>query len=313
MIPFELAGGISLGWAVGNSDSANVFGTAVSSSSVRFIPALVLCAIFVVIGGVVGGAGGIATYSSLTSQTLTSAFCATLASACVIIVISLCGFIASASQSMVGAIIGIGIARSSLAMDGLGKIALAWAGTPVIGCFAAIILSVLIGKIINRLHVNIFTRDRIIRVGLIAAGCYGAYALGANNVANATGVFSGSGMLSPLAAALIGSVSIAAGVLCSRKRTFIAKVKKLIKLDSFSAFIAVLAEAVTVHFFALVGVPVSSGQALTGALFGIGLLKGMQTINLKSLFLIVASWVVTPCAAGALAYLFFQLVGGSPA
>ncbi|HEQ71373.1 MAG TPA: inorganic phosphate transporter, partial [Spirochaetia bacterium] len=126
MIPTELAGGVALGWAIGNSDSANVFGTAVASQSIRFVPALLVCAVFIMLGALTGGHQGIATLSSLTSQSLETALIASLASAFAIIVISLFGFTASASQSMVGAIIGIGVARTGLDPAGLEKIGLSW-------------------------------------------------------------------------------------------------------------------------------------------------------------------------------------------
>ena len=75
--------------------------------------------------------------------------------------------------------------------------------------------------------------------------------------------------------------------------------KKLVKLDPFSAFIAVLSQAVVLDIYARIGVPTSSSQAIIGAVLGIGFLKGMQTINLKTLGMIVAGWIITPCMAAA--------------
>ena len=307
MIPTELAGGIALGWAIGNSDSANVFGTAVASHSIRFAPALLLCAAFILLGGITGGQNGIATLSSLTSQSLETALIASLASAFAIIVISALGFTASASHSMVGAIIGIGVARTGLDPAGLEKIGLSWVATPVAGCVAAIVLFRLIALLVNRLPVNIFTLDKLVRASLVAASCYAAYALGANNVANATGVYAAAGALTPLSAALAGGASMALGTVTTGRRLFTLKVQRVIKLDPATALVAVLAEAVTVHVFALIGVPVSTGQALTGALFGIGLLKGMQTIKFQSFFMILASWILTPLMAGIASYSLVHL------
>jgi PiT family inorganic phosphate transporter len=100
---------------------------------------------------------------------------------------------------------------------------------------------------------------------------------------------------------------MALGVLTSGRNLFALKVQRVIRLDPATALVAVLAEAVTVHAFALIGVPVSTGQALTGALFGIGLLKGMQTIRLRGFFLILSSWIVTPLIAGLLSFSLFAL------
>ena len=77
---------------------------------------------------------------------------------------------------------------------------------------------------------------------------------------------------------------------------------KLVALDSFSALIAVLAEAVTVHVFAMLHVPVSTSQAIIGAVLGIGLHKGAKTINRRTLVRIASGWVCTPAIAAAACY-----------
>ena len=52
-----LSSGLFLGWSLGANDAANVFGTAVGSRMVRFSTAAVICAVFVILGAVVSGAG----------------------------------------------------------------------------------------------------------------------------------------------------------------------------------------------------------------------------------------------------------------
>ncbi len=73
---------------------------------------------------------------------------------------------------------------------------------------------------------------------------------------------------------------------------------RLVQLSSFSAFVAVIAMAVTVHFYAQLGVPVSTSQAIVGAVLGIGLLKGVKTINRRTVVRIIFGWVNTPLIAG---------------
>ena len=109
---------------------------------------------------------------------------------------------------------------------------------------------------------------------MIVAGSYASYALGANNVANATAVFVGAGMLTVFQAALIGGLSIAFGVLTYSRGVMETVGTKLVRLDPFSALVVVLAEGLTVHFYTLLGVPVSTSQAVVGAVLGIGVLKG---------------------------------------
>ena len=65
---FQYLGGAFLGWSLGANDSANVFGTAVSSGMVKYRLAIVLTAIFVVIGALTQGQAGIETLSKLRNQ-----------------------------------------------------------------------------------------------------------------------------------------------------------------------------------------------------------------------------------------------------
>jgi len=59
----------------------------------------------------------------------------------------------------------------------------------------------------------------------------------------------------------------------------------------------VLAEAITVHAYTLVGVPVSTSQALIGAVLGIGLIKGINTVSKQTMAGILLAWFLTPTIA----------------
>ena len=74
-------------------------------------------------------------------------------------------------------------------------------------------------------------------------------------------------------------------------------VKKLVRLDHFSALVVVLAEGLTVHFYTIVGVPVSTSQAVIGAVLGIGLVKGISTVSRRTLLNILIGWFLTPAIA----------------
>ena len=305
---YRLISGIFMGWSLGSNDSANIFGTAVFSQKIRYRTAVILCAVFVIAGALLEGQGGMHTLSGLVDQTADSAFAATLAAALTVTLMSVLKLPVSTSQAMVGAIIGIGILRGAVNFSGLTKVVLAWVATPVGTAAATLILYPVIGRILRLLPINIFTRDLILKCGLIIAGCYGAYALGANNVANVTGVYTQTGQLTVFQAALLGGGSIALGALTYSRNVMITVGKKLVRLDPYGAFIAVFSMAVVVHLFAIIGVPVSTSQAIIGSVLGIGILKGVQTIKLGTLLMIVFGWVGTPIIALAFAYLIFRFL-----
>lgn len=305
---YRLLGGVFMGWSLGSNDSANIFGTAVSSGMVRYRTAVFLSSVMIMAGALLSGSAGMHTLSGLVVQTADSAFVTTMAAALAVTIMTVLKLPVSTSQAVVGAIIGIGLLTGQRDFGGLQKVILCWIGTPVGTIIVSIILYQLIGKILEKIPMHIFMRDKLLRYGLILAGSYGAYALGANNVANVTGVFIETGQLTVFQAALLGGGSIALGVLTYSRNVMKTVGQKLVKLDPFSAFIAVLSSAIVVHFYALLGVPVSSSQAIIGAVLGIGMLKGVQTISKKTLLSIFSGWIASPVVAGVLAYTIFGLL-----
>lgn len=295
MLP--LLGGIFMGWSLGANHAANVFGAAVSSRMVKFWTAAILASVFVVLGSVISGRPGIETLKGLTSFGIEEAVISSVAAAITVTIMTVFSLPVSTSQAVVGSIIGIGILNGQLNYAGMGKVAACWFGTPVLAAAFSVILYKLFAYFYNRLKLNIFESDVVIRTGMIVAGCYGAYALGANNVANVTAVFVGAGLIGVSSAALIGGVSIALGILTYSRPVMETVGKKLVKLDPFSALIVVLSLGLSVHFFTVLGVPVSTSQAVIGGVLGIGLLRGIDTINRRTLYHILAGWFLTPFLA----------------
>ena len=297
----SLLGGVFLGWSLGANDAANVFGSAVSSRMVKFWTAAFLAASFVLLGALLEGQAGIATLKGLTRFSNHQAVIASIAAACTVTAMTLFGLPVSTSQAVVGAILGVGILNRQLNMVGLGKVVVCWVGTPVGGIIIGIVVYKLLAVIANRMNLNLFQADMVLKLSLIAAGSYGAYALGANNVANVTAVFVGAGMLNIFSAALIGGISIGLGIFTFSRRVMETVGSKLVRLDPFSALVVVLAQAVTVHIYARVGVPVSTSQAVIGAVIGVGIIKGINTIQRRTLVNISLAWGFTPLVASIFA------------
>jgi PiT family inorganic phosphate transporter len=104
-------------------------------------------------------------------------------------------------------------------------------------------------------------------------------------------------MLTLFQAALIGGASIALGVLTYSRGVMETVGNKLVRLDPFSALVVILAEGLTMHFFTIIGVPVSTSQAVVGAVLGVGIVKGARTIKRKTLYGIFTGWFLTPPVA----------------
>ncbi len=347
---FYYIGSIFLGWGLGANDSANIFGTAVSSRMVSFRIAAICTAAFVIIGAVYQGRNGIETLAfslaknqnnSNVQQTtskvspqkelyiqkevnngngvttksiirkikkfkpLEEAMIMSLAAALTVFLMTIKKLPVSTSQAMVGAIIGLGIMKNDVNLSGLGKVIICWLTTPIGGMLFTLIFYNLFKKILNIWKPTVLQYDFTIRILLIISGCYGAYALGANNVANVTAVFVSSGSLTINQAALFGGLMIAFGVITYSKPVMETVGCDIIKLDSFMAFITVLSLSVTVYIYALIGVPVSTTQAIVGAVLGISLIKGIQTVNFKTVKKIAFAWMLTPIIGGILSAIGF--------
>ena len=305
---WKILSGIVLGWSLGANDSANIFGTGVTTGTVKYRTAILLTASFVLLGSLIDGPKCIKTLGEISRLQPLDAFSCALATAITMGVLTFLALPASTSQAIVGAIVGVGILSGSADFSKLYKIVLCWIFTPIGGIILAFILHKLLGSLLDKTITSIKHRNLIYTVGILVAGSYAAYSLGGNNVANVTGVYVGAGVLSVGMASLIGGLSIASGVLTYSKKVMMTVGKGIAPLDPFSGLIAVVAEALTLHIFTQIGVPVSSSQAIVGAVVGVGLVGDVRTVSHRMLARIAMGWLLTPIASGALTYLLLLLV-----
>ena len=73
--------------------------------------------------------------------------------------------------------------------------------------------------------------------------------------------------------------------------------KGITTLDPYSGFAAQFGASTCVLLFTFLGMPVSTTYCIIGAISGVGMLKGMQTVRNKLIQKIALSWVLTPTVA----------------
>ena len=306
---FSLLPAVYFGWGLGSNDAANIFGPPVTSGLIKYKKAIILAAIFVLLGALLEGSKCFSVLGRITSLDFKTAFVATFSAAIVLHLMTTVGFPISASQAIIGAIIGIGLLKGNpINYGSLIKVILCWIVSPLGAAIIAIFLFNSLAYFYKRRVKNLSRFDSVIKISCVIAVCYGAYNLGANNVANIAGTFVASGILSPFLATLIGGISIGLGILTYSKRVMFTVGKKIAPLDPFSAFIAILAEALTLHIFTQIGVPVSSSHVIVGAITGIGLARGARMVNRLALFLILGSWIATLLLTALFSYGLGHLV-----
>jgi len=333
---FFLTSGLFLGWALGANDAANVFGTAVGTRMIRFTTAAVICAVFVILGAVISGAGTTETLGKLGAiNALPGSFMAAFAAALAVYLMTRAGLPVSTTQAIIGAIIGWNLfTNNATDPTALTRILSTWLICPILAAGFAMVLFKATTMALSRAKLHLIRQDAYTRLGLLLAGAFGAYSLGANNIANVMGVFVSASPFTDFEFAglltfspteqlfLLGALAIGFGVMTYSKRVMMTVGTGIMPLSPVAAWVVVVSHSLVLFLFASQGlesflqsnglptiplVPVSSSQAVVGAVLGIALLKGGRGIRWRVVGGIGAGWVVTPLIAGVVCFigLFF--------
>lgn len=309
LVALIVVSGLYVGWSLGANDGANSMGTAVGSGVRTVREAVILVSVFGFLGAVLFGhrviktiGSGIVPLDQLPQeQGLLIAIAGMLAAGAWLTVATYLGMPVSTTHSAVGAVAGAGLAAGSVPIDWsrLLDVAIAWLATPVGG--------ILLGYILHRIIEGLLERfppktDRPIRWALTGSGVLMAFSWGANDVANATGLMVGVGMMSPFQAALLGGVAIVVGIATWGYRVMETVGTRITNLLPSMAFIAELAAALNVHLYTILGLPVSTTHSVVGAIFGVGLVFGKKAVDARTVRDIVLAWAATPAAAGVVAW-----------
>lgn len=195
------------------------------------------------------------------------------------------------------------------------------------------IVSIIIGRIVltgffakkkkkkelNRVETYNIVEKIFSRLQLMTA-CYVAFALGANDVANAIGpiatAFSiettgsvGAQVELPFFLLALGGIGIVIGMMTWGYRVIKTIGTKITYLTNTRGFSIEFGAATSVLLASKLGMPVSTTHAVVGAVIGVGLAHGLQAIDLSIIKKIVVTWVVTvPIAAATAGGLFLLLI-----
>jgi|TARA_B110000263_G_scaffold143652_1_gene124635 PiT family inorganic phosphate transporter len=332
-----LLGGLFLGWSLGANDAANVFGTAVGTRMMRFRTAAIICSIFVILGAIISGSGTTETLGKLGAiNALPGAFAACVAAGLSVYLMTRFGLPVSTTQAIVGAIVGWNIyTGSSTNTKILITILSTWILCPIIAGLIAMFFYVLAKKFIHSSKLHILRLDAYTRAALILAGAFGAYSLGANNIANVMGVFVPISPFTDINVMnififsskeqlfLLGGIAIAIGVFTYSRRVMFTVGNDLSKMSPVAAFIVVISHSIVLFLFASQGisnflqsinlpsiplVPVSSSQAVVGAVIGIGLLKGGKEVRWSVAGKISLGWVTLPVIAALMSFMILFIL-----
>ena len=147
-----------------------------------------------------------------------------------------------------------------------------------------------------------------------ALALYMAWAIGANDVANAMGTSVGSGALTVWGAILVAAIFefagafFAGGHVTDTVRKGMLDISLIDRDQLIHGMLGSLAAAGTLLVVATrFGLPISTTHAIVGAIVGFGVVSiGPEVVNWGKIGQIVLSWLTSPLLAGVIAFVIFQ-------
>jgi inorganic phosphate transporter, PiT family len=316
-----VVGGLYVGANIGANDAANCIGPSVGAGLVRYRVGIALVAVFVTAGALLQGAA--------VSETVGKGIVTEVLSPAAVAAALLCGGVfvsiatfrkipVSTSQAVVGAVAGVGLASHlDVSWSKLIGIAGSWVLCPPLAAVLAYVMYRGIVWLLDRLPRKRRARA-VLRWAVLGSAAYTSYSLGANHLGSAIGptlaLYEGGvdraelAIVSVETLTLLGAISIAVGALLFGKGVAETVGRSIIPLDLPAAFAVQTSAGFGLHMFSMLGVPVSSSQAVVGALMGVGLYHGINTISRRKLMEVVIGWVATPTLSGLVAFGIFALI-----
>jgi len=317
-------------WCLGANDAANPTECAVGSGATTLRQALVLFSAFAALGALTHGFMVIKTIGTGVVQDVTLLGSVTvILSACLwITVCTWKGLPISTTHSIIGSVLGYGFTRSLLYGGAgvrwgvMGGIGIAWVASPVLAALlAALLYRIMVAWLPGRRN-----PEQVAKHILMFALCFSAFAFGANDVGNATGVFfsvaSKTGeiprTLSLLGLAVLGSTGIAVGAFTWGYRVINTVGFKITRLDYVMGGAAELSNATAVYLFTTLpflifgwGMPISTTLASVGSVIGVGMARNFRTVSRGMVLRIVAGWLFTVPSCAVISGVSFWLAAGT--
>jgi PiT family inorganic phosphate transporter len=141
----------------------------------------------------------------------------------------------------------------------------------------------------------------------ISSGLFLGWSLGANDASNVFGSAVGSRLISFTRAAVIASVFVVLGAVLQGAGAS-ATLGRLGSVNAIGgAFTVALAAGLTVYFMTKAALPVSTTQAIVGAIIGWNFFTD-NSVDIKSLTQIITTWITGPLLGAAFAFILYHLM-----
>lgn len=306
---FIILAGLYVGFSIGANDAANCMGTAVGAGIVKARTAAIIVGILALAGAVIQGQGTIETMGNLASisHIELAVISILLGAALLVTIFTVLGIPVSTTQGIVGAIAGISLLLGkSVDWPLLLKVMYLGFLTPFIAIFFSYFAYRFLSKIILKGKL-LFVEKRIKWI-VIITGLFLAYSLGANNIGNAMGLIVEGKMLKPVIAAVLGGIALAFGAAALSSSVMETIGKRIVALDPLMAFAAQLGAGLSVFLLTIIKIPTSTSFAIVGGIIGVGLVKGIASVDRSVVKSVWLGWITTPFFSAVFSVIIYKLI-----
>lgn len=306
------------GW----NDSANAIATVVATRVLKPLTAVLLAAIFNLIGALAFEAvaktigGGLVDPANITLVVIIAILIGGIAWNTTM---TLIGMPISASHSLIGGIIGAAVAHGGFAIiiaGGVYKVLLAMLISPLLGATMALLFMKLLNALVGRRSPSKVKKTfSWLQLGSVALL---SFSHGSSDAQKAMGII----MMGLVAGQYIGSmdepiplwvklscaIMIAAGTAVGGWKVIRTMGMRLSKLEPIHGFAAETAAAIILTTVAKVGIPVSSTHTITGAIIGVGLSQRFKSVRWGVAGKIVYAWIFTLPGTALISFVMYKLL-----
>jgi len=304
----SLLGSVFIAFVIGSNDTANALGICIGCNIITFKRAVRYFGLLVFLGMLLQGAKVMKTVGhDLLSVNVSIVGAALVISGLLIALANWKRLPLSSHQVIIGSITGAGTASGiPINTSSVLKISLSWVLSPLGALLFAFLFYRLMELTLSRLPV--LRVERILRGLLVVSGFLIAYNTGANELATVLGGPVYAGLFTPLQASIGGALLVFLGATLLSPRVIETVSKGITLLDPFSGFAAQFGAGTCVLLFTTLGMPVSTTYCVIGAITGVGLLKGMETVRFHLLKKILLGWLLAPLVSFALGFLIIRAI-----
>lgn len=302
---------------IGGSGAAPAMAAAYGAGSISRKNALIMTAIFSLLGAVLGGRAVIKTVSSgiIPVRLLTFEVAAVilLAASLSLFFANLIKVPLSTSQVTVGAVTGVGLYFGLLYTRSLLVIVLFWLALPAASYLIAYVFGRYLDPKILRWLANLRSESKIhkaLDLMLIGSGCYVAFSIGANNAANAIGPLVGAKIINIWTGALVGGIFIGVGALIMGGKTMHTAGKEITELCVVKASLVSFTAGSLIIFASALGIPAPLVQVSTVAIVGIGASRRCNDNPFDNGVVkkIIKVWILSPFISLALSFILMFFI-----